>query len=112
MPELSFLPARDSKIQGAPEFARILNYGNTTSLRHIVLYNGGGKTTWERTIVDFDISALPEGKLIAAKLVRDISSLSSAAAPAAKLSRCTRPNERRAGWRRFGSIPTWSISPA
>ena len=111
MPELTFLPIRDSKMQGTPEFAQSLNYGSAPSLRHIVLYSGETKTTWERTIVDFVVSALAEATIIAAKLIREISSLASGAGPEAHLSRCTRAGdwvESQVTWLRYKSGADWT----
>lgn len=111
MVEQSFLPVRDSKIQGTPEFAKSFNYGSAPSLRHVVLYNGGDKTTWERTIVDFDLSALAGKQLVAAKLVREIVNLPSASGPAAKLSRCTRPGawvESQVSWLNYKAGSAWT----
>ena len=111
MPERTFLPIRDSKMQGAPEFAQDLNYGGAQALRHIVLYSGETKTTWERAIVDFDVSELAKATIIAAKLVRDISSLASGAGPEAHLSRCTRAGdwvESQVTWLRYKSGADWT----
>lgn len=111
MPELTFLPARDSKMQGVPEFAQELNYGSAPRLRHIVLYSGETKTTWERTIVDFDVSELAEATIISAKLVREITSLISGEGPEAKLSRCTRAGEwveGEATWLQYKTGAAWS----
>ena len=113
MPELTFLPVRDSKMQGAPEFAQVLNYGSSPSLRHLVLYSGETKTTWERAIVDFDVSELAQATIIAAKLVREISSLSSSDGPEAKLSRCTRAGEwveSKVTWLRYKADTDWTDS--
>ena len=112
MPELTFLPVRDSKMQGTPEFAKQLNYGSALTLRHIVLYSGETKTTWERTIVDFDVSGLAGATIIAAKLVREITSVVSGAGPEAKLSRCTRAGEwveSEVTWLRYKSGADWTI---
>lgn len=111
MPERTFLPIRDSKMQGAPEFAQELNYGGAQALRHIVLYAGETKTTWERAIVDFDVSELAKATIIAAKLVRDISSLASGDGPEAKLSRCTRSGawvESEVTWLSYTSGADWT----
>ncbi len=111
MPELSFLPVRDSKMQGAPDFAQELNYGSAPSLRHIILYSGETKTTWERTIVDFDVSELTESITISAKLVREIFSLASGDGPSAKISRCTRAGEwveSEVTWLRYKAGADWT----
>ena len=111
MPEQTFLPVRDSKLQGAPEFAQELNYGSALKLRHVILYSGETKTTWERTIVDFDVSELAEATIIAAKLVRDITSLATGDGPEAKLSRCTRAGdwvESEATWLLYKSGVAWT----
>ncbi len=111
MPELTLLPVRDSKMQGTPEFAQELNYGSATSLRHIVLYSGETKTAWERTIVDFDVSELAEATIIAAKLVREITSVASGAGPEAKLSRCTRAGEwveSQVTWLQYETGADWT----
>ena len=111
MPELTFLPIRDSKMQGIPEFAQQLNYGSVTTLRHVVLYSGDTKTTWERTIVDFAVSGLAGATIIAAKLVREITSVVSGAGPEAKLSRCTRAGnwvESQVTWLIYSSGNDWT----
>ena len=113
MPEEAFLPIRDSKMQGIPEFAQALNYGGAPTLRHIVLYAGGGKSTWERTIVDFDVSELAQATIIAAKLVREISILSGGDGTEAKLSRCTRPGEwveSEVTWLRYKAGADWTAN--
>ncbi len=111
MAELTFLPVRDSRMQGAPEFAHEANYGSAPTLRHVVLYAGGSKSTWERTIVDFDVSELAEATIIAAKLVREITSAGSGNGPEAKLSRCTRAGEwveSQVTWLRYKSGADWT----
>ncbi len=113
MPEQTFLPVRDSKMQGAPDFAQGLNYGGALSLRHLVLYSGETKTTWERTIVDFDVSELAQVTIIAAKLVREISILSGGDGPEAKLARCTRAGEwveSKVTWLRYKAGADWTDS--
>ena len=110
MPEEAFLPIRDSKMQGIPEFAQALNYGGAPTLRHIVLYAGGGKSTWERTIVDFDVAQISEAKILGAKLVREITLLSNGGHQA-KLSRCTRPGEwveSEVTWLRYKAGADWT----
>ena len=110
MPEKTFLPVRDSKMQGAPEFAKVINYGGAPNLRHIVLYAGGNKSAWERTIVDFDVVEIDGAKILGASLVRDISLLSNGGHQA-KLSRCTRPGEWIEGevtWLRYKTGSDWT----
>ncbi len=111
MPESTFLPVRDSRMQGTPEFAQALNYGSAPSLRHILLYSGETKTAWERTIVDFDVSELSTAAIIAAKLVRQITGVVSGNGPEAKLSRCTRAGEwveSQVTWLRYKSGADWT----
>lgn len=110
MPEQTFLPVRDSKMQGIPEFAQALNYGGAPTLRHVVLYAGGGKSTWERTIVDFDVAEISEAKILGAKLVREITLLSNGGHQA-RLSRCTRPGEwveSEVTWLRYKAGADWT----
>lgn len=92
MAELTFLPVRDSKLTGLPEFTQSFNYGGASKLRHIVLYSGSNKTTWERTIVEFDVSDLAGAALSSAKLVRNVISVTSIGTQT-ELIRCTRPGE-------------------
>ena len=113
MPELTFLPVRDSKMQGIPEFGHWLNYGAALNLRHVVLYSGETKATWERTIVEFDVSELAAATIIAAKLLREISSLPGGGGQAAKLSRCTRGGEwveSEVTWLLYKSGANWTAN--
>jgi hypothetical protein len=71
MPEQTFLPARDSRMSGAPEIAHSINYGSSTAVRHVVLYSGENKSSWDRTIVEFNVVELTGAQIIDAKLVRE-----------------------------------------
>ncbi len=90
MPELSFAPVRDSKLQGVPVSGQQFNYGNGLTMRHIILFAGSDKSTWERSIVEFDVSQLAGATVLTAKLVREITSVANPGHEA-KVSRCTRP---------------------
>jgi hypothetical protein len=110
MPELSFVPVRDSKMQGIPKGAQEFNFGGASSLRHITLFSGQSKSTWERGIVDFDVSELAGTAVLTAKLVREIAMLSNGGHQA-KLSRCTRPGtwvEGQVTWLEYKNGSDWT----
>lgn len=79
-------------MSGTPRFAQSINYGGGITLRHIVLYAGEDKSSWDRTIVEFDVAGINGAKILGAKLVREITSLANGG-HLAILSRCTRPDE-------------------
>jgi hypothetical protein len=111
MPELTFAPVRDSKLQAVPEAAQQFNYGNVPALRHIILFAGEDKSTWERSIVEFDVFQLAGATVLAAKLVREITSLSNEGHQA-RISRCTRPGawvESEVTWLRYRASSNWTV---
>lgn len=88
----TFNTDKDSKIQGAPEFAHHINYGSAPSLRCSVLYSGESKTGWERGIIEFDISFLDGETLTAAKLTLPVPSTTNDG-ETVKVSRITRAGD-------------------
>lgn len=112
MPELSFAPVRDSKLQGIPVSTQQFNYGNALTLRHIILFAGEDKSTWERSIVEFDVSQLASATVLAATLVREITALSNGGHQV-KISRCTRPGawvENQVTWLKYKTGSDWTAS--
>ena len=107
MPELTFGAVSDASMnQRKPN----QNYGANVALTHQVSYDVVGKTAWYRTIGNFDVSVLAGATINAAKLVRELFSLTNGGQEA-KLSRCTRPSEWTEGgvtWNRYDGVNDWS----
>jgi hypothetical protein len=64
----TFTTTKDSKIQGLPDWAKHIHYGAAPTIRCVVLYTGEDKSSWERAIMEFDISTLDGENLTDAKL--------------------------------------------
>ena len=107
MPELTFEAVADASMnQKKPD----QNYGGGTTMTHQVSYDVVGKIAWYRTIGNFDVSVLAGSKINAAKLVRELYSITNGGRDA-KLSRCTRPAEWTEGgvtWNRYDGVNDWS----
>lgn len=88
----TFNTDKDSKIQGAPEFAQHIDYGAAPALRCDVVYAGANKTGWERGIIEFDISFLDGKTLTAAKLTLPVAGLYNDG-ETVLVSRITRPGD-------------------
>ena len=107
MPELIFETVSDALMnQKKPN----QNYGGNATMTHQVSYDVTGKVAWYRTIGNFHVSPLAGSKVNAAKLVREIYSITNGGQNA-RLSRCTRPAEWTEGgvtWNTYDGVNDWS----
>lgn len=111
----TFNTDKDSKIQGLPEFAHHINYGAAPTLRCNVLYSGGGKSGWERGIIEFDISFLDGRTLTDAKLTLPVNANTNDG-ETVRVSRITRPGdwpESKVDWVHYDHTSgTWTSAGA
>jgi hypothetical protein len=110
MAELTVEADIDAYMMGAPPELKDVNFGDVTTIRLGISYDGGVKSFWYRPIGNFDVSALAEASLNSAKLVREMSFATSGGV-ASKLSRCTRPaawTEDGVTWNKYDGTNDWT----
>jgi len=110
VPELTVYATTDCYLSGV---SKDTNYGAGPYALSRILYGGGTKVAWERSLGNFDVSELAGATITAAKLVRRVWSITGPGGHQAFVSRCTRPAdwvENQATWNQYKSGSNWTTA--
>lgn len=102
----------DAKIAGVPPLFQTFTFGSAPQYRTGLLYAGIDKTTWERSLLRFDLSSLIGRSFSSAELVHETTSLTGFATEL-RISRCVDPAdwvESQVSWLQRSTANPWGLA--
>jgi hypothetical protein len=114
MPDIIHYPTADSFLRGTPVGSQDTNFGSNDAIAFGVVYSGGAKSTLDRAIGRFDVSAIAAADVLTARLERNITDV-VVGGGAAKIYRSLQPStwtENGVTWNKYDGVNAWPGPPA
>jgi hypothetical protein len=111
MPDITCYPSADTFLRGLPAGSQDTNYGSNDAIGFGVAFLGGAKSTLDRALARFDVSAFAAADVLTARLERNITDV-IVGGGSAKIFRTFHGNEwteNGATWNKYDGVNAWGL---